>query len=109
MLVLEDGEKLRLLDGILAADLRARQPFALTDTPTRFGRISLTLEPAAGRAWKAHFVRKDGIVPESVEIRMNLAPQLTLGRVDGAGFHSGANGVAIIDPAAREWTAVWGA
>jgi len=107
MLVLEDGQTLRLLEGILAPDLRPRQPFALTDTPTRFGRVSLTLEPAAGRAWKAHFLRKEGNVPESVEIRRDLLPGLTLSRVNGAGFRPGTSGVAVIDPAAREWTAFW--
>jgi hypothetical protein len=107
MLVLEDGQKLRLLEGILAPDLRARQPFALTDTPTRFGRISLTLEPAAGRAWKAHFLRKDGDIPDSIEVRTDLLPGLTLSRVNGAGFHAGADGMANIDPAAKEWTAIW--
>jgi hypothetical protein len=109
MLVLEDGQRLRLLEGILAPDLRARRPFALTDTPTRFGRISLALEPAAGGAWKAHFVRKDGNVPESAEIRTSLARGLTLVRVDGASFHAEVDGTAAIDPAAKEWTAIWGA
>jgi hypothetical protein len=107
MLVLEDGQKLRFLEGITASNLKAQQPFTLTDTPTRFGRISITLEPATGRGWKAHFVNKEGYVPESVETRMKLSPGLTLGRVEGSAFHSGADGVATIDPEAREWTAVW--
>jgi len=109
MLVLEDGQTLRLLEGILEADLSDRLPVTLTDTPTRFGRISMTLEPTGKRGWKAHFVRKEGSVPESVEIRTNLVPGLTLGRVDGASLRTGAGGVATIDPAAREWTAIWGA
>ena len=107
MLVLEDGQKLRLLEGILPPDLRTGQPFALIDTPTRFGRISFSLEPAAGRAWKAHFVRKEGDHPEAVEIRTNLLPGLTLRRVNGAGFHAGADGISTIDPAAREWRSIW--
>jgi hypothetical protein len=107
MLVLEDEQKLRLLEGILAPDLRARQTFALADTPTRFGRISISLEPAPGRTWKGHFVRKDGDLPQSVEVRTNLSEGLTLGRIDGAGFHRGAGGVTAIDPEAKEWTAIW--
>ena len=107
MLVLEDGQKLRLLEGIMEPDLRARLPFTLTDTPTRFGRVSIALEPGAGRAWKGHFVRKEGSVPESVEIRTILAPGLRLGRVEGASFHSAPGGIASIDPAAQEWTATW--
>jgi hypothetical protein len=107
MLVLEDGQTLRLLEGILAADLQVRKPFSLTDTPTRFGRISITLEPGPGRAWKLHFERKEGIAPVDVELRTNLVPELTLNRVDGAGMRAKVNGVATIDPAAREWTATW--
>ena len=107
MLVLEDGQTLRLLEGILAADLQVRKPFSLTDTPTRFGRISITLEPGPGRAWKLHFERKEGVAPVDVELRTNLVPELTLNRVDGAGMRAKGNGVATIDPAAREWTATW--
>src|SRR6185503_19962821 len=45
MLVLEDDQKLRLLDGLAAEDVRPRKPFTLVQTPTRFGRISLEVEP----------------------------------------------------------------
>jgi len=47
--VLEDNQSLRLLEGITAADLLERQSFTLAHTPTRFGRVSLTLEPKETR------------------------------------------------------------
>jgi hypothetical protein len=108
-LVLEDGQKLRLLEGLLPPDLRARKPFTLTETPTRFGRISLALEPAGSRGWKLHFVRSEGSAPESVGIPANLLPGVELGRVNGAAMRKAEDGRAAIDPAAREWTAFWGA
>ena len=109
MLVLEDDRRLRLLEGILAADLRQRRPFMLTDTPTRFGRVSLTLEPAGIRGWKAHFVRKGTSAPESVEVRTELVPGVALSGVHGAAARQGAGGMVTIDPAISEWTATWGA
>jgi hypothetical protein len=109
MLVLEDDRKLRLLEGLMASDLRQRRPFTLTETPTRFGRVSLTLEPTGFRGWKVHFVRKGSSPPESVEVRTELASGLALSGVQGAAMRKAAGGIATIDPAAAEWTATWGA
>jgi hypothetical protein len=107
MLVLEDDQRLRLLDGLSAADLRARQPFALAVTPTRFGRVSLEMEPAGVGGWKLHFRRGAGIAPESIELRANLAPGATLRDVRGASLRKGSGGAGFVDPAAQEWTAFW--
>jgi hypothetical protein len=109
MLVLEDSRNLRLLEGIMPADLRARQTFSLTETPTRFGRVSLTLEPQGTRGWKAHFVRKEGAAPESVELRASLVPGLELGRTQGAAMHRNEDGAVTLDPSAQEWIAYWDA
>ncbi|MGC2620230.1 MAG: hypothetical protein WA414_14390 [Acidobacteriaceae bacterium] len=108
MLVLEDNRKLRLLEGLMPPDLQGRRPFSLTETPTRFGRISLTLEPSGTRGWKAHFVRKGNNAPESVEVRTELVPGLALTGVQGASVRKAASGISSIDPAATEWTATWG-
>jgi hypothetical protein len=45
MLALEDGGSLRLLTGIGKPELATGEPFAIAGSPTRFGRISLRLEP----------------------------------------------------------------
>jgi hypothetical protein len=108
MLVLEDGSRLRLLDGLMPSDLRGREPFTLTETPTRFGRVSLSLEPVGSRGWKAHYVRKEGTPPESVELQAALMPGIDLSRISGASMRREEN-TALVDPAAKEWTATWGA
>jgi len=106
-LALEDGQKLRLLDGLAAEDARSRQPFALTETPTRFGRISLEAEPVGAKGWKVHFRRGEGPAPEAVELREDVFPGVRLSRVEGAAMRNGADGVVSIDAAAKEWTAHW--
>ncbi|MGH9585593.1 MAG: hypothetical protein ACRD3F_01475 [Acidobacteriaceae bacterium] len=107
-LVLEDGQKLRLLDGFAAEDARARKAFALTETPTRFGPISLEVEPVGARAWKVHFRRGEGSAPEAVELREDVFPGVGFGRISGAAVRKNESGVVEVDPAAREWTAWWG-
>jgi hypothetical protein len=53
MLLLEDGQRMRLLEGLFPSTLTQHQPFALKRTPTRFGRVTLQLEPLDNReGWK---------------------------------------------------------
>jgi hypothetical protein len=107
MLVLEDGRRLRLLDGLAASDLRLRQPFTLAATPTRFGRIWLEMEPTGLRGWTLHFRRGEGPAPEAIEIRAPLTSDVTLLAVRGASTRKGDGGMVVIDPSATEWTASW--
>lgn len=108
MLVLEDNEKLRLLEGILPTDLHERHAFRLANTPTRFGRISLDVEPAGLHGWKARYKRTGGEAPKTLEIHAELLSGVELSRVNGAAFKKAGGGYATIDPAAMEWTAYWG-
>jgi len=108
MLVLEDDRNLRLLDGVLPSDLEERKAFTVMETPTRFGRVSLDVQPAGLRGWKAHFVRGAGEAPEAVALRASLAPGTGLTRVQGAAMRKGADGEISVDPASLEWTAYWG-
>lgn len=108
MLVLEDDRTLRLLDGVAPSDLNERQPFALTETPTRFGRVTLSLEPTGSRGWKAHFVRRGGAAPESVTLPAGLMPGVELNKLDGAAMRKTENGAVAVDATAVEWTATWG-
>ncbi len=57
-LVLEDDKDLRLLDGLADADMTAAKPLALASTPTRWGRVSVSLEPVEAKIWKAKFTRE---------------------------------------------------
>jgi hypothetical protein len=59
MLVLEDGDSLRLFTGLGAGELAAKEPIALTYSPTRFGRVSVTHEPVENRRWRTTFKRED--------------------------------------------------
>jgi hypothetical protein len=103
MLALEDGKSLRLLNGITAAELVPTARYTLRNSPTRFGRIDLELEPAGARGWRLRFNRAEGPVPSSV-LLPGIIGALRANRVAGANFKTGA-GTVQIDPAARKWEA----
>lgn len=85
MLALEDGRSLRLLAGIGKPELAAGEPFAISGSPTRFGRISMRLEPLGrGHGWRLDFEREPGPAPASVVLPPGFTP---------------------VDPAARKWSA----
>ena len=113
MLVLEDDTKLRLLAGLVPTDLQQRAPFWLQASPTRFGRVSLAVEPEGARGRKAHFTREQSPEPpETVEVPVAIESGVSLTRVKGAASNvlaPGIPGIVNIDPAAMEWTAHWGA
>ena len=108
MLVLEDDRKLRLLAGLMPVDLRLRQPFSLLASPTRFGRVSLTVEPEGARGWKVHFTREQSSEPpEAVEIPGRIDVGASLSRVEGAAKRGSEPRTVSIDPAVLSWTAYW--
>jgi hypothetical protein len=87
MLALEDSESLRLLAGIGAPELAAGEPFAVSGSPTRFGRISVRLEPLGRkRGWRLDFEREPGRAPASIVLPRGFTP---------------------VDPAVRKWSAIW--
>lgn len=107
MLVLEDGRDLRLLEGVMPSDLDVRRPFTLKDSPTRFGRVSLEMEPTGNRGWKLHFRRSQGPKPATIFLRSRIVPQSSLTHIQGATSGPMGNDVVSVDPAASEWTATW--
>ena len=108
MLVLEDDQKLRLLDGVQPADLKVREAFSVVNTPTRFGRITLHAEPWGVRGWKVRFAREGGAAPEVVTLPVRLDAGAALVRVDGAAQRSMGSEAVSVDPAVAAWTATWG-
>ena len=105
MLALEDGGTLRLLAGIGDFELAAGVPYSVKNSPTRFGRITLHLQPD-GRKWTLGFQRAAGPAPQAVELPRSLGAALRLSEVKGAAFkQEGAR--LLVDPAARAWTAVY--
>jgi hypothetical protein len=107
-LVLEDGDALRLLEGVQPSDLRERRPFSLAGSPTRFGRVALTAEPSGSRGWKVRFTREAAAAaPQSIRIPARLDGGAAFTRVEGASTRMLGPGTISIDPAATAWTAHW--
>src|SRR6266536_1155222 len=103
MLALEDGKSLRLLNGITAAELIPTTHYSLQNSPTRFGRINLELEPAGAQGWRFRFDRANGLSPSSVSLPANIGP-LQVKDVIGAGSKKNS-GIVEVDPFAKKWDA----
>ena len=104
MLVLEDGGRMRLLEGLIAANPNERFPFHLERTPTRFGRVDVDLEPIAKGGWKLDFEIAAGpLRPTSVEVPSSLYGR-RFDHVEGANVR-GENHRILIAPNVNEWTA----
>jgi hypothetical protein len=107
MAVLEDGGALRLWDGITGRELAAREPTVIGNSPTRFGRVSVRLEPGAGgREWTGRFRREDGPPPAAVRIPMRLGARFEFASLEGAACRQG-RATCDLDPAARQWSVKW--
>lgn len=104
-LVLEDEDQLRLLAGVLPSELKRREAFSLSDTPTRFGRISLAAEPKGNHGWQIRFNREGSRVPRSVDMPIDLlaghSPQL-----GGASYRIIGDRLSV-DPEKETWTLSW--
>jgi len=101
-LVLEDGGRLRLLEGV---DGRDRNPVSLEQTPTRFGRVNMRVEPSGRAGWRMTFAMEGNQIPEAVELPAAVA---------GAGLqhvekakHRKQGRKILIDPTSRTWSAFW--
>ena len=104
MLVLEDGPNMRLLGGVTHID--SGSVFSLERTPTRFGRVSINLEPLDGnQGWNLDFNIEPGPEPEKIFLP-SLVMSRKLQRIDGARCATSNRGIAV-DPHARRWTAIW--
>ena len=108
MLALEDGASLRLLSGIGDFELTSGEPYRVDQTPTRFGRLSLSLEPSGRRQWRVTVRRGSGPDPASVVLPAALGAGLHLADVTGAATKPDGARV-LVDPTARSWTAVYDA
>jgi hypothetical protein len=108
-MVMEDEETLRLFDGIARADLAPGQPLRLDHTPTRWGSVSLALEPVDARTWKVSFAREPvgGVKPppiRSVEMPRVLGPNFRFDTIaPGNAIKNGPR--VVIDPGTLQWEA----
>src|SRR3984957_1919155 len=102
MLVLEDGARLRLLEGISQAD----KAYFLQQTPTRFGRVDLALEPTGNGSAKVKFALQGKPSKlESVELPQEFAGH-SLVSIEGAKFKSAADRI-LVDPQGTRWIAIY--
>ncbi len=59
MMILEDATDLHLFKGIGLPDLENGKLLSLSYSPTRWGRVTLTLEPIDKLTWRTRFKRED--------------------------------------------------
>ena len=104
MLALEDRRSLRLIEGISNVELASRQPWVIEKSPTRFGRVSLSLEPE-GRGWLLRFRREGGPPPDRLTLPSRACGPRFAG-VQGAASKVSAAMIEV-DPGASSWTARW--
>jgi hypothetical protein len=111
ILVFEDEKDLCLLRGVGQVDLGAKKPFSITSSPTRWGRVTLSMEPAPPKHWVTKFKREEFDVQKMPPLSHVFVPRalpgnVRLDHIKGAQFLK--NGLRVeIDPLATSWEAVW--
>ncbi len=105
-LLLEDGSRMRLLAGMIPANFHSREVLRLENTPSRFGRVSLQLEPlSTQKGWKLDANIEPAQRAESVELPVSVAGQ-SFERIANAKFKVKGRKLTI-DLEATKWTAYW--
>ena len=104
MLVLEDGQRLRLLQGVVPGRALEGNHYSLENTPTRFGRVTLQLM-SDGSGKKADLSLDLSNPPAAIEIPASLGGR-SLHGVAGAHFQRKGS-VVLMDPEARQFSAYW--
>lgn len=104
MLALEDAGSLRLLNGVTAAELTPGAHYSLQNSPTRFGRINLELEPAGAQGRRLRFDRASGNSPSTVSLPAMIG-SLHVKEVIGAGSRI-RHQIVEVDPDAKKWEAL---
>ena len=103
-LLLEDGPTMRLLEGV-ALNPADGQRFSLEQSPTRFGRVTLQVEPLDNKGWRLDFALAPSQRPGKVELPADIASG-KFDRIVGAKFER-ENKKISVDPNALQWSAFW--
>jgi hypothetical protein len=107
MLALEDGPTLRLLAGVGEPELASGEPLGFAQSPTRFGRLDMNLEPQdRHQGWRLKFRRGSGPPPENVQLPGTLGSRFRFTDVQGAQARWEGNTVCVT-PGATAWEAVY--
>ena len=113
MMIMEDEDTLRLLDGIGIEDLALQAPMSITYSPTRWGRVSISLEPLDVKAWSVKFKREDfnaAQMPELKKIEMprHLPGNFHFDKITSVEkFYKNGPRVVIEDIKSLEWQATY--
>lgn len=110
-LVMEDDKSLRLFNGLSESDLAAGKPITLAATPTRWGKVSISVEPADAKTWVTKFTREpaaDQHLPalSSVVLPLRLPGNFQFDKFTGPSVIKNAP-TAVIDPALLSWEVTW--
>jgi len=107
MLALEDGATLRLLAGIGDSELAEGEVLSLVQSPTRFGRLDMTLEPLdRHQGWRLKFRRGAGQQPADAHLPASLCSRFSFAEIQGAQAQTEGNTV-LVAPDAASWEAIW--
>jgi hypothetical protein len=107
LLALEDGQDLRLLAGVGDFELAGREPLSVVQSPTRFGRIDLRLEPLDRReGWRLKFGRGLGPLPANIALPATLGSAWHFANITGAEARPQRE-TLLVSPSAASWEAVW--
>jgi len=107
MLALEDGRDLRLLAGVGDFELASGEPLSVVQSPTRFGRVDLSLEPLdRHEGWRLKFGRGSGPVPANVQLPATLGSGWRFAKITGADARPQGE-MLLVTPSAASWEAVW--
>jgi hypothetical protein len=107
MLALEDGQALRLLAGVGEPELAGGEGLSIAQSPTRFGRIDINLEPLDGhQGWRLKFQRGSGPTPGNVLLPKTLASRFRFAEIHGAEARLEGNAV-FMTPSAAAWEVIW--
>jgi hypothetical protein len=102
-LVLEDGSRLRLLEGFAADSM---EPTSLANTPTRFGWVNLEMEPEGkSRGWRMNFAIEGERAPDVIEFSGRVGG-MRFEKAEGCNYREQGERV-MIDAASRKWSAYW--
>jgi len=107
MLALEDSRDLRLLVGVGDFELAGGEPMSVVQSPTRFGRIDLNLEPLDRHdGWRLKFQRGTGPEPANVHLPATLGSGWRFDKVAGAEVRRQGD-ILLVTPSAASWEVVW--
>ena len=107
MLALEDGQTLRLLAGVGDFELACGRPLSWLQSPTRFGRVDLNLEPLdAHKGWRLKFQRGAGPDPVKVQLPAMLGSRWHFATITGAAARREESTLSVT-PTASTWEAAW--